>query len=297
MKIAYLILVHNTPNHTKEIINALRHKNALFFIHVDAKSTLTDYEILKAKDVTFIEPCIPVYWADFSQVHAQLSLVREALNDSTYISRFILISGACYPLRSSHSIYNYFLAKKTDEFMNLVEMPSDSNGKPEERLSLYWVMQPNVVMHLYRFIRRVLIKLHLLNRFRDYSKVFGDKKPYGGSAWWALTRNACKTVLDFYDSEKELVKFYKNVFCPDESFIHTAIGNSIYKKRVQRNLTFADWSNGGANPNLITSGHIRYFLTADPIEFLDSFGPGDALFARKFPDNSANLLKQLNNNQ
>ena len=94
-----------------------------------------------------------------------------------------------------------------------------------------------------------------------------------------------------------MVKFYKNVFCPDESFIHTAIGNSIYKKRVQRNLTFADWSNGGANPNLITSGHIRYFLTANPIEFLDSFGPGDALFARKFPDNSANLLKQLNINQ
>ena len=109
MKIAYLILVHNTPNHTKEIINALRHKNALFFIHVDAKSTLTDYEILKAKDVNIIEPCIPVYWADFSQVQAQLSLVREALNDSTYISRFILLSGACYPLRSAHSIYNYFL--------------------------------------------------------------------------------------------------------------------------------------------------------------------------------------------
>ena len=54
MKIAYLILVHNTPNHTKEIINALRHKNALFFIHVDAKSTLTDYEILNGKTTDII---------------------------------------------------------------------------------------------------------------------------------------------------------------------------------------------------------------------------------------------------
>ena len=295
MKIAYLITVYNTPNHTKALINALRHENAFFFIHLDAKSTVADYAVLKAKDVRFIEPRIPVYWADFSHVQAQLSLVREALNDSRDFSRFVMLSGACYPLRSAHAVYTYFFAKQTSEFINLVEMPSDSNGKPEERLSLYWVTQPDKVMYVYRFIRQVLVKLGLVNHIRDYRKVFGDNKPYGGSSWWSLTRDACETAVDFYNSEKTLVKFYQNVFCPCESFIHTAIGNSIYKQRVQRNLTFADWSSEGSTPSLITEDHIQYFLTADPIKFRDSFGQGDVLFARKFPDDSSNLLRQLNN--
>ena len=81
MKIAYLILAHNTPNHLRRLISALSTPSCAFFIHLDQKSSMEPFAGLAADNVHFTRERVPVYWGDFSQVEAILVLLRDAFAD------------------------------------------------------------------------------------------------------------------------------------------------------------------------------------------------------------------------
>jgi hypothetical protein len=88
-----------------------------------------------------------------------------------------------------------------------------------------------------------------------------------------------------------VVKYFKNVYLPDESFFHTIVGNSEFANKVRRNLTFADWSRPGGGPALIDMNHLHTFAKTDVILMDDFYGRGELLFARKFPDDSSQLTE------
>ena len=141
---------------------------------------------------------------------------------------------------------------------------------------------------------RAVARLNDLNRQlklinRDYKKVFKGLEPFGGSQWWALTADACRHILEFIDLRPDVLKYFKNVYLPDESFFHTIIGNSEFAKNVTRNLTFADWSRPGGGPALIDMDHLRAFAKMDVVMADDYYGQGELLFARKFRDDSSQL--------
>src|SRR5690349_19353849 len=99
MKIAYLILAHNTPNHLSRLVRALDSANAAFFIHVDRKSDISPFRKgLSQPNTTFLEDRVAVYWGDFSDVRATIELIKKALSHSFEPVYFVLLSGADYPL-------------------------------------------------------------------------------------------------------------------------------------------------------------------------------------------------------
>jgi len=65
--------------------------------------------------------------------------------------------------------------------------------------------------------------------------------PYGGSTWWALSREACELVTAFVARERDFVRFFHHVICPDESFFQTIVGNSELRSQIRRNVTYVDW--------------------------------------------------------
>ena len=80
MRIAYLILAHNTPNHLARLVRALDSPNVDFFIHVDRKSDISRFrDRLSQPNVAFLKDRIAVYWGDFSDVEATVRLIKEAL--------------------------------------------------------------------------------------------------------------------------------------------------------------------------------------------------------------------------
>lgn len=170
-------------------------------------------------------------------------------------------------------------------------MPSREAGKPISRLTTYRVRPASPCW--VQTAHRLLLRLHVRPRQRDYRLYLRDLVPYGGSSWWALSRKACEYVAAFADREVEVVAFFKNTVCPDESFFQTVLANSPFESRVARNLTYADWSRGGSSPATIDESHLAFFRATSSFDSGDVYGAGEMLFARKFGDDSGTLVAEL----
>ncbi len=175
-----------------------------------------------------------------------------------------------------------YLQRSNAEHIGFMPMPSPDGRKPLARLETVYFEKAR---GKHKPVRVLLTQTNrLLERFykRNYRKALGDLVPYAGSQWWALSRDAVKYILDFVARRRDLVRFYKRSLIPDEMFFQTVLGNSRFRKRIKRGLTYADWSQGlKRNPLPLTHEHIDRF--ADPDFALDDVeGQGPCFFARKF---------------
>jgi hypothetical protein len=299
MKIAYLILAHNNLDHLQKLVAALQTEHSACFIHIDRKSDADEFLSVGGSQVIFTDQRIPVYWGDFSIVEATLLLIRQALADSRFFQRFVLLSGVDYPVRPVSEIEMFFRNNPKVEFINLVQMPAARERKPMWRLTTPRFPRPQDL-----FIKKQIRKLGVcigvgrILRARAYEKHFRHLTPYAGDQWWALTRDACEYTLDFIEKEPGLYDFFKNTRCPDEMFFQIILGNSSFCERIQRNLTFADWGNNPAlHPASISEKHLedlfRVNLSFDPDGW---YGAGPILFARKFSDEDAFLIDEIKRN-
>ena len=291
MKIAYLILAHDNPRHLRRLIRALTSASSKFFVHIDGKSDMRDFSGIDADNLSFSEKRIAVYWGDFSQVEATLVLIRQALADPCRFDRLVLLSGTDYPLHSPSHIESFFDRNRASEFMDLVQMPSESAGKPISRLTQFKPRPYQPVMA--RITRKALELIGAIPRERDYRKYLGTLIPYAGSVWWALSGDACGMIQTFADKELAMVNFFKNTHCPDEMFFQTVLGNSPFGSRMVQSLTYTDWSAGGSRPAYITEKHLDFFQTTSSIDLDGAYGGGEILFARKFTDDSEGLVTRL----
>ena len=288
MKIAYLVFAYKNPQLLGRIIGQLSCDDCSFFIHIDAKSNLDDFAAIKGPNIFFTRRRIPVHWAEFSGIEAILILLREALAHPRPHEYFVLLSGSEYPLKSREYIGRFFQENRGAEFMSIVKMPSVEAGKPLSRINTLQFPSDRPVA---RFAGKLLEKLGLARR--DYRRHLGDLEPYAGVTWWALSREACQYAGDFAASHPRVVAFFKNTFAPEEAFFHTILGNSPFRSRMRRNLLFEDWTTPGGHPQMISEQHLASFSARDKVMVDDVFGPGEALFARKFSDDDLGLIQRL----
>ena len=293
MKIAYLILAHNSPSHLKRLVKSLSSDSCEIYIHLDRKSNESEFSGIQGQHIHFIKERVSAFWFDFSLVEAELVLLKTAFQSPEKFDRFVLLSGSDYPIRSIARIEQFFRDNRLKEFMNIVQMPSERLGKPISRLTSY-TLRPvdNKVINIFK---RVLLKVRLLPRKRDYRKCFGELVPYGGSQWWALTREAVSYIQDFIQQRPEIIRYFKNTECPDETFFQTILGNSCFKKRICGNITYTDWSAGGSSPAYISETHLDRLKGLLSISIDDLYGGSDKYFARKFTDDSESLVALIDN--
>jgi hypothetical protein len=290
-RIAYLILAHTAPSHLRRLVGALDSVNAAFFIHVDRKSDAEVFHrVICGENIRFIDDRIPVYLGEFSMVRATINLMEEALSRQSPLPDYLcLISGSDYPLRSTEYIEEFFSRNKGTEFISTVPIPCETVGKPLERVQHYRFETHGTS----KFRRRAALAL---NRYvaprmrRDHQRVLGDLKPYAGSQWWALSRNACSFILSFIKQRSDIVRFFRNVPIPDESFFQTILANSPFSQCLSRNLTFSKWEAQSSHPRILEVSDIRGFSGCSPIITGGNYGEGEVLFARKFDGSSSGTL-------
>jgi hypothetical protein len=288
MTIAYLILAHANPKLIEKAIARLSYDDCGFFVHIDQKSRMEEFSRIPGGNIFFIEPRLPVYWGDFSQVDAILLLLRQSLQAPGAYDRFVLLSGSDYPLRSGKYINAFFQEHRGEEFISGVKVPNEAAGKPLSRINKFVVPQRQP---LRRLLVRGLGKLGLAER--DYRKYLGSLQPYAGSEWWALTREACQYVLQFVDSRPEVTDFFRNVCAADEAFFQTILANSEFQSRMRRNLVYDDWSARASSPAMIGADHIGFFEAHETVPLDDVYGHGEALFARKFCDGQIEFAQKV----
>lgn len=288
MRIGYLVFAYMNPALLGRVIEYLSCQEASFYVHIDAKIPIEQFESIRGERVFISEERLPVHWAEFSGVRAILLLIRKALAASPPHDYFVLLSGSEFPLRSRRYIHKFFERHRGQEFITMQKMPAP--GKPISRLNTkrYPSSRPAL-----RLLYRALAKVGLAQR--DYRKYLGSLQPYSGVTWWALSRDACQYIIDFTDSSPALANFCETLHAPEETYIHTILGNSPFKTRVRRNLVYEDWPADGkrTHPMRINARHLDFFASRDEVSVTDLHGPGELLFARKFSDADLELTERI----
>lgn len=218
-------------------------------------------------------------------------MIRTALDKNPAADYLCLLSGADYPLQSQTYIRSFLKNNAGAEFINTVAMPSEQAGKPLSRLEKYKKRPGRNPLETVP--ERIKLFIGMTPKTRSVHHHLGEIKPYGGSTWWCLTRQSAEHIIRFTEREKKIVRFFENTQCPDESFFHTIISNSRFSDRIKRNLTYTDWSQGGANPAVITMKHVQDLTAQSTSVVSDFYGPGEALFCRKFEDGSESLIELI----
>ena len=144
----------------------------------------------------------------------------------------MLISGQDYPIVSATQIASFFEAHSDISFVPHWSLPTQlwGNDGGMSRI-LYW--------HTPLFGRRAFIPI---NR-RHPAGIL----PIGGSMYWCLSRKSASHLIEFCESRSDVVRFYRNVWIPDELFVPTVVMNSpIADSVVNEALTYIRWSTPGS---------------------------------------------------
>ncbi len=205
------------------------------FVHIDAKSRHFPVEQLAGlDDVTLIEPRVAIHWADFSMVQATLSMLRAALDRDERFSKYVLISGGCYPVKPTFELASLFENDAGHNYIRLTAITPSSHL--QNLVSRHWRMAPLLpdgllerrprLRAVEQEARAVLNKLRALRR-RDFQGEIGAP-PYFGSSWWALSQPCARYVVDYVRDHPAFIHAWRSTYATDELFYHTIIAQSPF---------------------------------------------------------------------
>lgn len=285
-KIAYLITAHNDPEHLNKLIKALDY-NADFYIHIDKKANIKEFEdVISLNNVFFLSNRVNVHWAGISMVDVLMNLIEEALKNENEYCHSVLITGSCYPLKNSKSIYDEFITNPKKNYINFI----DVRDSPEHYMKLVkqkWYKEPMFAFknknlrRLDAMVRFLLNKLKLRNHWDE--KII----PYMGHTWCALSMTCCKYVFEYHLNNPWFREMNRYTMAADEHYIHTIVGNSIFK---QSTLGVAKYKGRGlyqyTSIYLIDKSLTKWYDLNDWEEIEQS----EMLFVRKINSKTGNEL-------
>lgn len=297
MKKNYLLLVHQNPRQVYRLIRALQDGDSRFFVHVDLKSNLQDFEILRDCQNTFIIPeRVRCLWGDYSIVQATIHLLKNAATNG-YEGFTILLSGQDYPIKSNLEINRFLLENQDYSFMDIVPIEQKWSKKMVgNKIHHYHILHsekksdsnsyaPFLSGSIKEKARTILHVIKGRLSTESFKKLLElpVRKPYfsqqyAGSQWWALNETATQLIIRYIqENEKELENYYQFTAAPDEIFFHSILKNLQRQNTrilIKPSLTYTNWSR--KNTLLPVT-----FAAADLEELLQP----EFLWARKFDIN------------
>ncbi|WP_439505940.1 beta-1,6-N-acetylglucosaminyltransferase [Sediminibacterium sp.] len=267
MKVAHLILVHACPNQLARLVERLTHPDAVFFIHVDSKSAINQFEQLfeTRTNIFFIKNRVSIQWATYSMVEATLNGFKEILASGLKIDYVNLLSGQDYPLKPIAEFHAFLKANPGKAFMECLSVEKEWK-EAISRVTKY---------HFNHWKIPGKFKLQkLFNYFLPNRKMPDNLIAVGRSQWFTITSEQVGFLIKRLESSPNIVKFFTYSWAPDEMIFQTLLFNSKYQKDiVGDNLRYIDWSDRKQNPKLLSSQDFNAFMQSGKF------------FARKFQEN------------
>lgn len=265
MGVAYVILAHKNPAQVKRLVLALKSESSSFFIHIDQRADAVyqqlKQELASVPNVHFT-PRYKCWWGSFEIVKAAIVGLETALKSRLEFTHAVLLSGQDYPIKPVSAIEDFFADNSEKQFFEY--FPLYAHNRWDDMQGSYAPKQR--IEHWHFMIRSKFF--HIPNR----RKFPLGHVPYGGSQWWALSRECAAYVVGFIQNNPKYVRFMSHVFIPDDFFFQCIVMNSPLRYSVVNDhLRFIDWE----NPNPLLPATI---LT----EHFDRLAQDPALFARKF---------------
>ena len=244
----------------------MSHPDFDFYIHIDSKFDLAPFEYLQQiENVSLIQKRSKIRWAGYSFTQSVLDCVEEILNGKQRYDFINSLSGQDYPIKSVNYIYNFFKGRPGRNFLTIEKFGSKWWEEAEQRIAEYHMTDFDFKGR-YRFqflINRILPK----RKFPFGYTLYGSNR----ATWWTISADCASYLVKFVKEHPKVRRFAKYTWAPDEYLIPTIIMNSPFRETViPENYRYIDWSQGGANPKILT--------VAD----FDALKKTDKLLARKF---------------
>ncbi len=281
-KIAFILLSHKNPAAIIRQAEQLTAAGDFVAIHFDARAPASDFDTIHAalKDnraVTFARRRIKCGWGEWSLVEATLQAVRAAIDAFPRATHFYMVSGDCMAIKSAEFVHEYLDAHDADYIEAFDFFDSDwiKTGLKEERLIYRHFLNERKHKRLFYAGLNVQKRLGLKRRIPD------DLQIMIGSQWWCLRRSTIEAILDLIERRRDIPRFFRTTWIPDETFFQTLVCHLIPETEIQqRTLTFLMFTDYGM-PVVFYNDHYDLLLSQD------------FLFARKISPEADELKRRL----
>jgi len=281
-QIAYILLCHKDPAAIIKQAERLTAVGDYMSIHFDASAPKDAFNEIQAAlrdnpNVTFAQKRIRCGWGEWSLVQATLYAMQAALDAFPRASHIYMLSGDCMAVKTAEYIHAYLDDHDADfiESVDYFESNWIKTGWKEERL-----------IYRHWFNERTQRKLfyagfELQKRLGLERSIPEDLQIMIGSQWWCLRRSTVEQVMEFIKMRRDVMRFFRTTWIPDETFFQTIVRHLIPNSQIRaRTLTFLMFTDYGL-PVTFYNDHYELLLSQD------------FLFARKISAEAHDLKRRL----
>ncbi|ETD86574.1 DUF5928 domain-containing protein [Rhodobacter capsulatus] len=281
-KIAFILLTHKDPEGIIAQAERLTSAGDFVAIHFDARASRDDYALIRAAlqtnpAVTFARRRHKCGWGEWSLVAATLSAAEAALEAFPQATHFYMLSGDCMQIKSADYAHRFLDAEEADYIECFDFYASDwiKTGFKEERLAYrHWFNERTQKTLFYT-------SFEWQKRLGLTRKVPEDLQMMIGSQWWCLRRTTLEAVLEFIARRRDVRRFFRTTWIPDETFFQTIVPHLIPETEIRRRtLTFLMFTDYGM-PVTFYNDHYDLLVSQD------------YLFARKISPDAQELKDRL----
>lgn len=287
-KHAYLIIAHKNIEQLRCLIRCLDDIRNDIYLLIDKKSYINIREEVIPSDYKsgiFFCNQIEIEWGGYSQIQAEMQLMKSASENGPY-QFYHLLSGQDLPLHSQNYIHKFFEVYSEYEFFTFVGERIYKRECPENRVRFFYPitnsrLKGKIRKYFLSGERRVLVPLQKslhINRCKKWNLDIGY-----GSNWVSISEKFVDFLLS---KENEIKKIYHSSFCCDEVYKHTYMLNSEFREKLfvkegiedkpsdrQGNMRYINWWDGTP----------KIFTYKDKEEIIEAKNRG-YLFCRKFDE-------------
>ncbi len=281
-KIAFILLCHKDPDAIVQQARQLTAVGDCISIHFDARAPKAAFDRIRQAladnpNVTYATRRIKCGWGEWSLVQATLYAVEAAVEAFPRATHFYMVSGDCMAIKSASYAHAFLDRNDVDYVESFDFMESDwiKTGFKEERLIYrHWFNERTQK-------RRFYWSFWTQRRLGITRPVPPDIQVMIGSQWWCLRRQTIEAILEFTKTRRDVMRFFRTTWIPDETFFQTLVRHLIPGKDIQtRTLTFLMFTDYGM-PVTFYNDHYDLLLSQD------------ALFARKISGEARELKTRL----
>ena len=279
MRIAHLIMAYKNPSQLERLVKRLKHSKCCIYIHLDKKIKIHNFKYLgDIERVYFIQNRMTCNWGGFSFVKAITNSIKEILLKDEEYEHINLLSAQDYPIKPIEDIYQFFKRNKGISFISFEELGlSEWWEHARTRYEFFHFVDIEITGKY--FVQNLINKVIPKRNFPLSYQLFGS----ASSTWWTISVDCAQHIVDFLDSNPNLVKFMRFTWAGDEFLYPTIIMNSDFKHKViNNNLRLIEWEQGKPNPRIYRSSDFSII------------NKSEQFFARKFDtDVDSRILDQI----
>ena len=276
MKVAHLILAYKDPEQLDRLIDIMSIDCFTFFVHLDKKINYKNFEFISARsNVIFIKNRIKITWGSFSINNAIIESLKEIIAIDNFDTISIL-SSQHLPIKPTLKILNYLEENREYQFFKCIPYDIENEWwkRCERRISSYSLIEWKIPgkFRIEKIINNILPKRKPPT---NYTIV-------GSPSCYFLTSECVNYILEEFERNTTLVKFFKHVWGPDEFIFATIIYNSKFKEKIKDCLVYVEFPDE-------KDGHSKIMQKADYQNIKNS----GKFFARKFDPKIDNEIIEM----